>query len=187
MVRAENCSKRRIARDIRTYSSGSTGVKTLQKAMLGRNAFARRKLAVPFASLAISAASVRTLRSPTARIRHRITRPQRENRNYVGTARMCALSGAMGRAHRHCHARSLRTSPENPPNLRLGGGEGGIRTLGTGYPVRQISNATPVREWCHLSETPPDQYPLWQDGSVARQLAHLVSPSLVESGKFSPP
>jgi hypothetical protein len=31
------------------------------------------------------------------------------------------------------------------------------------------------------------QYPLWQDGSVARQLSHLVSPSLIESGKFSPP
>jgi hypothetical protein len=29
---------------------------------------------------------------------------------------------------------------------RLHGGEGGIRTLGTGYPVRQISNLLPARE-----------------------------------------
>ena len=28
---------------------------------------------------------------------------------------------------------------ENPAEMGLGGGEGGIRTLGTGYPVRQIS------------------------------------------------
>ncbi len=39
-------------------------VMTHQKAMLGRNAFTRRKPVVPFASLAISAASLRTLRSP---------------------------------------------------------------------------------------------------------------------------
>jgi len=32
---------------------------------------------------------------------------------------------------------------ENLSRLRLGGGEGGIRTLGTGYPVRQISNLVP--------------------------------------------
>ena len=29
---------------------------------------------------------------------------------------------------------------------KLCGGEGGIRTLGTGYPVRQISNLLPARE-----------------------------------------
>jgi hypothetical protein len=32
--------------------------------------------------------------------------------------------------------------------------KGGIRTLGTGYPVRQISNATPGREQRHLGKTP---------------------------------
>ena len=42
---------------------------------------------------------------------------------------------------------------ENPKTEGLGGGEGGIRTLGTGYPVRQISNLVPsttrppLRSW----------------------------------------
>src|SRR5277367_3508582 len=31
----------------------------------------------------------------------------------------------------------------------IGGGEGGIRTLGTGYPVRQISNVAAIRERRH--------------------------------------
>ena len=33
----------------------------------------------------------------------------------------------------------------NAKKVQQFGGEGGIRTLGTGYPVRQISNATPVQ------------------------------------------
>ena len=37
----------------------------------------------------------------------------------------------------------FRFLPKNLCLLRLDGGEGGIRTLGTGYPVRQISNLVP--------------------------------------------
>ena len=44
----------------------------------------------------------------------------------------------------------------NAKKVQQFGGEGGIRTLGTGYPVRQISNATPVRERRHLGKTPQD-------------------------------
>ena len=41
------------------------------------------------------------------------------------------------------HIRGIsRISPQNIRNRGLVGGEGGIRTLGTGYPVRQISNPT---------------------------------------------
>src|SRR5713101_6363536 len=32
---------------------------------------------------------------------------------------------------------------ERTGRIEIGGGEGGIRTLGTGYPVRQISNLVP--------------------------------------------
>jgi hypothetical protein len=42
---------------------------------------------------------------------------------------MCGnFSGADEPCASPLHARSLRTSPENAPNLRLAGGEGGIRT-----------------------------------------------------------
>ena len=56
---------------------------------------------------------------------------------------MCALSGADEACASPPYARFLRLSPEKASNLRLCGGEGGIRTLGTGYPVRQISNLVP--------------------------------------------
>jgi hypothetical protein len=46
----------------------STGVTTLQKAMLRPTLFYHRKLEVPVASLAISVVPARTLRSPTAGI-----------------------------------------------------------------------------------------------------------------------
>ncbi len=75
--------------------------------------------------------------------RHRIPRPQRENRSDAARLAMSALSGADGPCASPPPARSLRTSPKNASNLRLNGGEGGIRTLGTGYPVRQISNLVP--------------------------------------------
>src|SRR5882762_3172704 len=44
---------------------------------------------------------------------------------------MCALSGADRPCASLAHARSLRTSTENASNLRLVGGERGIRTPGT--------------------------------------------------------
>ena len=44
------------------------------------------------------------------------------------------------------HAGIFRSLQIVVKHYRLGGGEGGIRTLGTGYPVRQISNLLPARE-----------------------------------------
>ena len=58
------------------------------------------------------------------------------------------------RTARGLKARGQRHAVESAAFRRLVGGEGGIRTLGTGYPVRQISNIAPVREHRHLSKTP---------------------------------
>jgi len=57
---------------------------------------------------------------------------------------------------------------------RLVGGEGGIRTLGTGYPVRQISKATPVRDQRRFDKTPQD---IFDYGKMARQLDSYPSQS----------
>jgi hypothetical protein len=63
----------------------------------------------------------------------------------------------------------------------------GIRTLGTGYPVRQISNVAAVRERRHLSKTPQDSIPHWKDDLVARQRSHPISPNLIQAGTMSSP
>ena len=100
-------------------------------AMLGRNAFSHPKLGVPFASLAISVVPARTLRSPTAGIgtellahREKIEVTRHSSPFERSPVPIAACASPL-------HARSLRTSPENPSNLRLAGGEGGIRTPGT--------------------------------------------------------
>src|ERR1019366_8427977 len=105
-------------------------VMTPQKAMLRRSFLpseTRRALRV--------ARDVGSFRPGVAfansRHRHRITRPQRENRSDGARLEMCALSGADGPCASPLHARSLRTSPENASNLRLVGGAEWIRTLGS--------------------------------------------------------
>jgi len=69
----------------------------------------------------------------------------------------------------------------------LDGGEGGIQTLGTGYPVRQISNVTPVREHSHLSKSLRDTTHYRRIHRIARHIYHLVLSNLIRSGKFWPP
>jgi Sulfotransferase domain len=62
-------------------------------------------------------------------------------------------------------------------HAKLGGGEGGIRTLGTGYPVRQISNATRFANGvtsARLLKTVPSMG-RWLSSSTA------IPPSLTES------
>ena len=49
-------------------------------------------------------------------------------------------------AQRPRQARILGRLRRVAKHYRLCGGEGGIRTLGTGYPVRQISNLLPACE-----------------------------------------
>ena len=56
---------------------------------------------------------------------------------------------------------------ENPQTLGLAGGEGGIRTLGTGYPVRQISNLVPSTTRPPLRSANPSTYAL---GALAATL-----------------
>jgi hypothetical protein len=68
----------------------------------------------------------------------------------------------------------LRTSRENASNLRLVGGEGGIRTLGTGYPVRQISNLVPS------TTRPPLRGPKMAPGAKYLRAHHLT-------GNLDPP
>jgi hypothetical protein len=57
--------------------------------------------------------------------------------------RLLALSGAANRANRLVHAPIRCLLLIVCESYKLCGGEGGIRTLGTGYPVRQISNLVP--------------------------------------------
>jgi hypothetical protein len=64
---------------------------------------------------------------------------------------------------------------------RLPGGEGGIRTLGTGYPVRQISNAASVVARWVLDETPWDSEGHEKDRSASSHLLSSVRPRLAES------
>jgi hypothetical protein len=54
------------------------------------------------------------------------------------------------------------------PKAGLGGGEGGIRTLGTGYPVRQISNLVPSTTRPPLRVTKPMIYALSAVGATSR-------------------
>ena len=79
----------------------SSGVTTLQKAMLRSTLFSHRKLEVPGASLAISVVPARTLRSPTVGIGTELL-AHREKIEVTGHGSKCARSPVpMGRAHRH--------------------------------------------------------------------------------------
>jgi hypothetical protein len=75
-----------LAPPVLKWHDDASCVTTLQKAMLRPTLFSHRKLEVRVASLAISAASARTLRSPMGWHRHRIARPQRENRSVRAAA-----------------------------------------------------------------------------------------------------
>jgi len=93
----------------------------------------------------ISVLPARTLGSPTAGIGTELL-AHREKIQMTRPGHNSSVLRCRWTVRSRLHARSLRTSPENVSNLRLAGGEGGIRTLGTGYPVRQISNAASMRD-----------------------------------------
>jgi hypothetical protein len=114
MVRAENCSERRIAGNIRTLPLILTGVTTLQKAMLRANAFLPSETRDASASLVMSVVPARTLRLPTAGIGTELL-ARREKIEVTRSAHRFERSPVpMGRPHRH-YTRAVCALPRRMP------------------------------------------------------------------------
>jgi hypothetical protein len=92
----------------------SSGVTTLQKAMLRPTLFSHRKLEMPVASLAISVVPARTLRSPTAGIGTELLAHREKIEVTRSGSPFERFPVPMGRAHRP-YARALCALPRRMP------------------------------------------------------------------------